>query len=321
MGTIPLEPRFDRRTFLRVTALAGGGLLLAPVLEPLDHALAASSAPAAGGAIGELIRIAPDGAITIMAKNPEIGQGVKTMLPMLIADELDADWADVTVEQAVSDPSRYGDQFAGGSRATPSNWDALRRVGAAGRQLLIAAAAQSWNVPTTECSAAMSKVTHRPSGRKLGYGELVERAAKLPAPDLQSVTLKDPTDFTIIGTPRRGVDTPSIVTGRPLYGIDITLPGMLFAVFEKCPVFGGKVGSANLDVVQAQPGVRQAFVVKGGAELNGLLDGVAIVADSWWAAKTAREKLEVHWDEGAAAGVSSADLAKRALDLASAPAV
>jgi isoquinoline 1-oxidoreductase beta subunit len=320
MSTIPLEPRFDRRTFLRVTALAGGALMLAPVLEPLDLALAASSTPAAGGgSLGAFVRIAPDGAITIMAKNPEIGQGVQTMLPMLIADELDADWANVTVELAPSDPALYGDQFAGGSRATPSNWDTLRRVGAAGRQLLIAAAAQGWNVPASECSASASKVTHGPSGRKLGYGQLVERAAKLPAPDLQSVTLKDPKAFTLIGTPRRGVDTPSIVTGKPLYGIDMTLPGMLYAVFEKCPVFGGTLVSADLDAVKAQPGVRAAFVVKGGTELSGLLDGVAIVADTWWAAKTAREKLHVRWDEGAAAGVSSAGLAKRALDMASAP--
>src|SRR6185503_13453412 len=124
--------------------------------------------------------------------------------------------------------------------------------------------------------------------------------------------------FTLIGTPRPGVDTPAIVTGRPLYGIDVRLPGMLYAVFEKCPVFGGKVVGANLDAVKGQPGVRQAFVVKGGPELNGLLDGVAVVAESWWAAKTAREKLDVQWDEGAAAGVSSEALAKRAAELAGA---
>src|SRR5215467_12951117 len=155
-----------RRMFLRVTALAGGGLLLAPVLEPLDRAFAATTAVKAGAAaaskIGEFIRIAPDGAITIVAKNPEIGQGVKTMLPMLIADELDADWADVTVEQAPSDPALFGDQFAGGSRATPNNWEPMRRVGAAGRQLLITAAAAAWGVPAGECDAAASKVTHRP---------------------------------------------------------------------------------------------------------------------------------------------------------------
>src|SRR5262252_8410945 len=196
MATLPL----DRRTFLRVTALAGGGLLLAPVVEPVGRALAATPARAPdAAAIGEFIRIGADGAITIVAKNPEIGQGVKTMLPMLIADELGADWADVKVEQAVSDPDRYGDQFAGGSRATPNNWEPMRRVGAAGRQLLVAAAAATWDVPASECSAAASAVTHGPSGRRLGYGKLAARAATLPPPDLQSVTLKDPKAFTLIG--------------------------------------------------------------------------------------------------------------------------
>jgi isoquinoline 1-oxidoreductase beta subunit len=153
----------------------------------------------------------------------------------------------------------------------------------------------------------------------LDYGRLAAKAATLPTPDLQSVTLKDPKDYTIIGMPQPGVDTPAIVTGRPLYGIDVRLPGMLYAVFEKCPVFGGKVVSANLDVVKAQPGVKQAFVVKaGGPELNGLLDGVAVVADTWWAAKSAREKLEVRWDEGRAADVSSEEIAKHAAELADA---
>ena len=313
------KPMFDRRTFLRVSALAGGGLLLAPALEPLGRALAATPAKdAEAAALGEFIRIAADGTITIVAKNPEIGQGIKTMLPMLIADELGADWSNVKVEQAPSDPARFGDQFAGGSRATPGNWEAMRRVGAAGRQLLVSAAAATWGVPGAECDAAASVVTHRPSGRKLGYGKLAARAATLPAPDLQAVTLKDPKEFTIIGTPRPGVETPVVVTGKPLYGIDVRLPGMRFAVFEKCPVFGGKVVSANVDVVKADPGVRQVFVVNGGPELNGLLDGVAIVAESWWAAKRAREKLDVRWDEGAAADVSSAAMAKRATELAGA---
>jgi len=319
MSPLPPETAIDRRTFLRVSALAGGGLLLAPVLAPLDRALAATGRAAAEAtALGEFIRIAADGTVTIVAKNPEIGQGVKTMLPMLIAEELGADWSSVRVEQAPSDPTRFGDQFAGGSRATPSNWEGMRRVGAAGRQLLVSAAAATWGVPETECSAAASTVTHGPTGRKLGYGKLAARAATLPAPALESVPLKDPKQFTLIGTPRPGVDTPAIVTGRPLYGIDVRLPGMLYAVFEKCPVFGGKVVGANLDAVKGQPGVRQAFVVKGGPELNGLLDGVAVVAESWWAAKSAREKLEVHWDEGAAAGVSSEALAKRAAELAGA---
>jgi isoquinoline 1-oxidoreductase beta subunit len=305
----------DRRTFLRVAALAGGGLVLAPCLEPFGALTAAELEQAA---LGAFIRIAADGAITLVAKNPEIGQGVKTMLPMLIAEELDADWNRVTVEQAPSDPARFGDQFAGGSRATPNNWDELRRVGAAGRTLLVSAAALTWKVPEAECRAALGVVTHAGSGQKLGYGKLAARAAALPPPDLQSVRLKDPKDYTLIGTPRRSVDTPAITTGKPLYGIDVRVPGMLFAVFEKCPVFGGKAASANLDAVKAEPGVRQAFVVEGGSALSGLLSGVAIVADSWWAAKSAREKLVVQWNEGAAAELSSDGFARRAAEFAGA---
>ncbi|HEY6193584.1 MAG TPA: molybdopterin cofactor-binding domain-containing protein [Candidatus Eisenbacteria bacterium] len=316
MGMLEL----DRRAFLKVSALAGGGLLLAPVLAPVLERLGgdATAGEVERAALGAFIRIGADGAITIVAKNPEIGQGVKTSLPMLIADELGANWKDVTVEQAPSDEATFGEQFAGGSSATPENFEQLRRVGAAGRQLLIAAAAQTWRVPASECQAAASAVTHTPSGRKLGFGKLAARAATLPAPDLKSVALKDPKDFAIIGRPQRGVDTPAIVAGKPLYGIDVRVPGMLYAVFEKCPVFGGKVVSANVDAVQREPGVRQAFVVEGTAQSFGLLSGVAIVADSWWAAKAAREKLVVKWDEGAAADVSSAAHAKRASELATA---
>lgn len=312
----PAPPALDRRAFLKVTALAGGGLLLAPVLEPFAGATAAEVEAAA---LGAFIRIDARGGITIVAKNPEIGQGVKTMLPMLIADELGADWKDVRVEQAMSDPARFGEQFAGGSRATPSEWEPLRRVGAAGRQLLIAAAAATWSVDVWECRAAGSTVVHEASGRKLGFGRLAARAATLPAPDLKSVTLKMARDFTIIGRPVRGVDTPAIVTGKPLYGIDVRVPGMLHAVFEKCPVFGGKVAAANLDEIRTEPGVRHAFVVEGGSALNGLLGGVAIVADSWWAANRARARLDVKWIETAAAEWSSGSLARRAAELAAQP--
>ncbi len=308
--------RLDRRAFLKVTALAGGGMLLAPLIEPLAGATAAELE---ARALGAFVRIGGDGVITIVAKNPEIGQGVKTMLPMLIAEELGADWKDVRIEQAVSDPAKYGEQFAGGSRATPNNYEDQRRVGAAGRQMLIAAAAATWGVPESQCTASASAVVHTPSHRKMSYGRLAARAATLPAPDLKSVVLKDPKDFTIIGRPTRGVDTPAIVTGRPLYGIDIRVPGMLYAVFEKCPVFGGKVASANVDAVKAESGVRNAFVVEGGSALNGLLGGVAIVADSGWDAARARDKLVVQWNEGAAAELSSAKLAGRAAELAAGP--
>ena len=263
-------------------------------------------------ALNAYVRIAPDGKVTITAKNPEVGQGVKIMLPMLIAEELDVAWADVQIEQADLDP-RYPAQVAGGSTATPVNWLPLRQVGAAGRQMLIAAAAAEWSVPAAECDAAAGVVRHMASGRSLPYGALATKAAALPVPELATLKLKDPKSFGIIGKPTRNIEVPRIVTGQPMFGIDVSVPGMLYAVFQKCDVPGGKLVSSNVAAIRALPGVRTAFEVKGGTDLHGLLDGVAVVADSWWQANRARQQLDIVWDEGNIDGQSSADFAATAI--------
>ena len=319
--------RPSRRTFLMASAVAGGGLLLTFRIAGLGSAAVTGQAKA--GTLNAYIRIAPDNIVTIVAKNPEIGQGVKTMLPMLIAEELDVDWKQVHTEQAIFNPSAYEGQFAGGSMATPLNWEPMRRVGAAARQMLVTAAARTWKVPESECTTASGQVRHAPTGRTMTYGALAAKAATLHVPDLNKVTLKNPKDYKIIGHSTPGVDSPLLVKGEPLFGIDTVVPGMLYAVFQKCPVFGGKVANANLDAIRKLPGVSHAFVVEGGVghafmaegamQLTGLLPGIAIVADSWWRAEKARQQLQVTWNEGPTAQQSSEGFARQAAELGNKP--
>lgn len=313
--------RAGRRNFLRQSALASGGLVLGFYLNGTTQAVERLEKPVAGGAEfkpNAFIRIGRDGIVTLVSKQPEIGQGIKTSLPTVIAEELEVSWKDVRIVQGDLDPA-YGRQSAGGSTSTPTNYEDFRRLGAAARLMLVEAAARSWKVPAGECFAADSAVHHRPSKRRLGYGQLVDAAAALPVPDPKNVQVKDPKDFKLLGKRIGGVDNHQVVTGQPLFGIDTQLPGMLYAVYEKSPVFGGKVRSANLDAIKALPGVKDAFVIAGTDELRGLLPGVAIIAESTWAAWSARKQLQVDWDEGRFANQSWSGFVTEAQRLAKQP--
>ena len=280
--------KLDRRQFLKLTGLVGGGLMLSFAPRALGNAAALQP--------NGYIKIDATG-ILLYAKNPEIGQGVKTSLPMIVAEELDAAWDDVEVVQSSIDQGLYGAQFAGGSMSIPMNWDPLRRAGATARAMLLEAAAKRWGVAQSSLSTRDSHVIHAASGRKLAYTELAGEAAAATVPDPRSLTLKKPDQFRLLGKRITGVDNDALVRGEPLFGIDQSLPGMKYAVYQKCPAIGGKVASANLDVIKAMPGVHDAFVLDGNGNAMELLPGVAIVADNTWSAIQAKRALTVEWDE------------------------
>ena len=296
----------SRRTFLRAGAAAGGGLLVSFSLPArIGTALAAGPQAAREFTPNGFIRIDRDGGVTLVMHKVEMGQGTYTSMPMLLAEELEVDLSQVRLEHAPPDDALYaeplfGVQETGGSTSVRGNWEPLRRAGATARTMLVSAAAQTWKVEPSSCRAANGVVMHGPTGRSLTYGALVDRAALLAVP--RGVALKDPKDFKLIGTPVKRLDTPEKVDGTAQFGIDVRLPGMKFAAVAACPVFGGKVASVDDAKAKAIPGVRQ--VVR-------LDDAVAVVADDTWAAKQGLAALDIRWDDGPNANLTTADIVQQ----------
>jgi isoquinoline 1-oxidoreductase beta subunit len=284
----------QRRDFLQVTATAAGGLLVLSALPRTMHGLA-------GGALGPFVEIGPDGLVTIAAKNPEIGQGVKTSLPLIVAEELDVAWDRVRVVQADLD-RRFGDQFAGGSTAVSENFDGLRQAGAAARHLLVAAAAARWGVPAETCRTELGTVIHDGTGRRLGYGALAAEAARLTVPE--KVPLKPRSAYRLIGTRVRATDQPAIATGRVIYGLDARTPGMLRASVLH-PPFGHRLGSLDSAAAERIPGVKRVVRIDPLPSPLHLRQGVAVVADSTWAAIQGVRAVQATWERAPGPPVDS----------------
>lgn len=301
-------------TLSRRDVLKSGGLVIAFSFGGPVLVRAASNLTGSEAQLNAWIRIADDGIATLFATNPEIGQGIKTALPMILAEELDLPWERIRVEQAPVDSKTFGRQVAGGSRSIPVAWLPLRTAGATARAMLIAAAAIEWGVSAQDCSTDGGKVINNATGESVDYGDLAEQAADLPAPT--DVKLKDISEFTLLGKRIGGVDNHAIVTGDPLFGIDQVIPGMRFASYSRGPATGGEVKSANLDLIKDLPGVEDAFVLEGKDGPRALRGGVAIIANSTWAALRAKQRLDIKWDNSAASSDNWDALLEEALDLA-----
>lgn len=314
-------PPVTRRQFMKLSGVAGGGLVLGLSLGVSRKARAQQAAEGQLASLSPYVQIQPNGRINIFSKNPECGQGIKTGLPLIIAEELDCRWEDVDVKQADIDAALYGVQFAGGSLSTPMNWMAMRQAGATARAMILAAAASRLNVPVSELSTREGKVIH--GGNEYGYGEFAELAATMPVPEAGTLTLKDPSQFTLLGRRFTGVDNPAIVRGQGLFGIDQRLPGMVYASFARCPRIGGSAVSFNEERIKSLPGVIDAFIVEpfGDAKFfstnNGAhFGGVAIIGRSTWATIKARRELVVEWDYSNAETASWSEAVERAYALA-----
>lgn len=300
-----VKTTINRRSFLKATAMAGGGMML-------SFSWLAGCKPSTEEALGlpkqwfdlnSYIKIGENGVITLMAPNPEFGSNVKTSLPMILADELDVDWKNVIVEQADFFPERFERQFTGGSQSVRQGWKILRTAGAAARQMLTNAAAQAWNVPAGEITTEAGMLHHKLSGKKAGYGEMASAAGKLPVP--KEVPLKKVSEFKIIGTSRKNVEGKNIVTGKPMFGIDHTQKGMLIAMIAHPPAFGLKVKSVDDAEAKKMPGIKDVFTIKtladdyerNGFDTTSFTELVVVVGNTTWEVMNAKKALKVEWEK------------------------
>jgi isoquinoline 1-oxidoreductase beta subunit len=306
--------KISRRDFLKNTAIAGTGLIIGfylPGASKTPHSVLNPEAAAALSSMAQTgdsfapnawVQIEPDNTVTIWVSKSEMGQGVSTALPMIVAEELEVDWSTIRIEQAPADEEKYGDQTTWGSLSVSSSFESLRQAGVTARTLLIAAAAQTWGVDPATCQAENGLVSHAASGRQLSYGELAATAAALDSDDLaEEIRLKDPEDFRLIGTRALRRDSPEIVTGSAIFGLDVRRPGMLYAVLARCPFFEGRLVSFDATEAEQVDGVRHVIQVG---------EAVAVVADSTWAAWQGQDALQITWDEGPSAQLSSAEISQ-----------
>ena len=300
-----IKTTYNRRSFIKSSALAGGGMVIGfswlascnPTPEQVNNM------PKEWFDINGFLKIGDNGMVTIMSPNPEIGQNVKTSMPMIVAEELDTDWDNVIVEQAPLNTDIFQRQLAGGSQSIRAGWQGLRMAGATARHMLIAAAAEAWQVPASEITTAAGIITHKASNKSAGYGEMASSAATMTVPE--EVSMKDIKDFVIIGTDRRNVDGPNLVTGKPLFGIDLQEEGMLIAMIIHPPAFGLTYKSMDADSVKSMPGIKDVFpidVYPEGVEKQwsdgGAIDKlVAIVGESTWQCMQAKKALNVEWEK------------------------
>src|SRR5712692_4823884 len=311
-------PVLNRRDFLKTGAAGSAALVIGFHVPSSALAAAEDQEKKTPKPFNAWVRITPDNHGTLILGKSEMGQGAMTALPMILAEELYLDWKQVSVEQAPTNPKIY-DHGTGGSGSVAGSWLPLRRAGAAAREMLVAAAAQRWNVSRDTCKAQSGGVLHGARKQFLTYGELVEDAAKLPVPDLNTVPLKNPDDFTIVGHDRKRFEAAAKSTGAAKFGIDARPAGMQYAVIARCPVFGGKLAKFDAAKAKQVPGVRDVFPIDPVGEGAFTAGGVVVLADNSWAAVQGRKALDITWDEGPNAGESSESLRKHFIENAAQP--